>query len=151
MKQMSVGAFLRRIDFPYEAVTVREEATLQEVMEEMLRHREQRSVFVVDGEGVLKGVIAVGTLARHFMHEGVAPQDGFSPATDILHYLTAEYAGDIMSPDVVYCTMDEPLEQAAHKMLGRQVYKLLPVLDEQRRIVAVLDLISLLEFALAEG
>jgi len=150
MKSVSVGTFLEQIDVQKEAVTVREEATLREVLDKMLRSGEERSVFVVDGEGVLKGVISLGALARHFVHEGIAPQDGFSPATDILHYLTAEDARDIMTKEVAYCTMDEPLEAAAHKMLGREVYKLLPVLDEAQRIVGVLDLTSVLEFALGE-
>jgi CBS domain-containing protein len=150
MKNVSVGTFLEQNGFPQEAVTVKEDATLREVMDTMLRSGEERSVFVVDDEGVLKGVISLGALARHFMHEEIAPQNGFSPATDILHYLTAEDAKDIMTREVSYCTMEDPLEEAAHKMLGRQVYKLLPVLDEAHRIVAVLNLISLLEFALDE-
>jgi len=114
-------------------------------LDTMLRAREERSVFVTDDAGTLKGVISLGALARHFMHEGVAPQAGFSPSTDILHYLTAENARDIMQTDVASCTMDEPLESAAGKMLGERVFKLLPVLDERRRIVAVLSLVNLLE------
>jgi len=145
MKAVTVGTFLKQAGYPYEAVTVREDATLQEVLDAMLRHREQRSVFVVDETGVLKGVISLGALARHFMHEGIAPAGGFAPSTDILHYLTAENAGDIMNADVAFCTPDEPLEAAAQKMLGHQVYKMLPVLDEGRRIVAVLSLVALLE------
>ena len=148
MKTISVGAFLQRFESPYEAVTVREEATLREVMETLLRHHEQRSVFVVDGEGVLRGVIAVGTLARHLLHEEIAPAGGFSPAPAILHYLTAECAGDIMDKTVLSCTMDEPLEEAMVKMLGKKLFKTLPVLDEKGRIVALLSVISLLEFGL---
>ena len=55
-----------------------------------------------------------------------------------------------MEPDVVFCTKEEALEAAMQKMLGRKVYKLLPVVDASHRIVAVLSLISLLECALGE-
>jgi len=151
MKTMTVGAFLERTGAPYGAVTVRKEATLREILEVMLRRREEREVFVVDDDGVLAGVITLGALARHVMHEGVAPPNGFSPATDILHYLTAENAGDIMEPEAAFCLRDEPLESAMRKMLGRKVYKVLPVVDGARRVIAVLDLITLLEYALDEG
>ncbi len=151
MKTVSVGEFLQRFESPYGAVTVREEATLREVMETMLRHHEQRSVFVVDAEGVLRGVIAVGTLARHLLHEGIAPAQGFSPSTAILHYLTAECAGDIMDKTVLSCTLEETLEEAMAKMLGKKLYKTLPVLDAEGHIVALLSVISILEFALDGG
>lgn len=151
MKTMSVGEFLERFESPYEAVTVHEKATLSEVMETMLSHHEQRSVFVIDKEGVLKGVIAVGTLARHLLHEGIAPSRGFSPSTAILHYLTAECAGDIMDTTVHSCMMEETLEEAMGKMLGRKLYKTLPVLDAEGHIVALLSVISILEFGLNGG
>lgn len=145
METMTVGTFLRRFDAACEAVTVKEDASLKAVLEAMLRHGEERSVFVVDETGALKGEISLGVLARHFVHEEIAPQTGFSPSTEILHYLTAETARDIMHADVVSTTMDEPLETAAKKMLGSRVYKLLPVLDTSGRIVAVLSLVNLLE------
>lgn len=148
MKQVDVGTFLEGIDTPFEAVTVHEAATLREILDTMLRHGEERNVFVVDGEGVLKGVVSLGTLARHFMHEGVAPPNGFSSSTQILHYLTAENAADIMQKEVVFCTRDESLEAASKKMLGQQVYKELPVLDTEHRIIGTLNLISVLEFGL---
>lgn len=147
MKAITVGRFLKQTDVPYEAVTVREDASLREVLETMLGHREQRSAFVVDGNGALQGVISLGALARHFIHEGIAPQNGFSPSTDILHYLTAENAADIMNREVVFCTEDESLQSAAKKMLGHQVFKILPVLDAERHIVGVLTLLDLLESA----
>ena len=148
---MTVGEFLKETASPYDAVTVRKEATLRQILDVMLRRREEREVFVVDNDGAVVGVIALGALARHIMHEGIAPQNGFSPSTDILHYLTAENAGDIMEPGVAFCTKDESLDAALQKMLGPKVYKVLPVVDEGRRIVAVLDLITLLESVLDDA
>jgi CBS domain-containing protein len=148
MKAMTVGAFLKSFQNPYKAVTVPVDATLQEVLNKMLECREQRSVFVVDGEGRLIGVISVGTLARHLLHEGVSPTAGFTPSTDILRYLTAELAGDIMDRDMVYCTREEMLEAVSAKMLGKKLYKTIPVLDETMHLVDVVSVISILEYAL---
>lgn len=148
MKRITVGQFLNSFENPYSAVTVNKKDPLQSVMTVMLRHHEQRSVFVVDDAGSLSGVISVGELTRHLLHEGVAPHKGFSPSSAILHYMTAENAGDIMDRNVHYCTLDEPLEEAVKKMIGKKIYKSLPVVDEAHRIVDLLSILSVLEFGL---
>jgi CBS domain-containing protein len=148
MKSITVGAFLKSFENPYRVVTVQEDATLQEVLEKMLECREQRGVFVVDAEGRLKGAISVGNLARHLLHEGVSPVGGFTPSKDILRYLTAELAGDIMDHDLVYCTQEEMLEAVSAKMLGKKLYKTIPVLDEAMHLVDVVSIISILEYGL---
>jgi CBS domain-containing protein len=150
MKAVTVGMFLERSKTPYGAVTVHRDASLREILDTMLRHGEERAVFVVDDAGALAGVVSLGALARHVMHEGIAPQNGFSPATDILHYLTAENAADIMETEVVCCSLDDPLEDVRQKMLSRKVYKVLPVVDASYRIIGALNLIALLEASLAE-
>ena len=148
MKAISVGRFLETIENPSLPVTVNENASLQEVTDVMVRRCEQRSVFVTDDEGRLVGVIAMGELSRHLIHEGVSPHGGFSPSSAILHYLTAENAGDIMNRNVVACTPDESLEEAVNKMVGKRIYKSLPVVDGEKRIVGLLGILSVLEFRL---
>jgi CBS domain-containing protein len=146
MKSVTVGEFLKRFENPFEAVTVEETATLQEAMEMLLRHHEERSLFVLDEAKHVTGVISVGTLARHLLHEEVAPPSGFSPSTTILTYLTAERAKDIMTREVVCCTMDDTIESVAKKMLGKPLYKMLPVVDEAMHLIDVISIISILEF-----
>ena len=151
MKPVNVGEFLKSIDIPFHAVKVSETATLQEVTAALLEAREQRCAYVVDGEGRLCGVISVGQLARHLLHEEIAPSCGFAPSTDILHYLTAEHARDIMERDIVCCRLDETLDAAARKMLGKKIYKSLPVVDDAMHLVDTLSIVSILEFGLNNG
>lgn len=151
MKIVTVGELLQRFASPFRAVTVHEDATLQEVLDVMLQRNEQRSVYVVDGDERLHGVIAVGQLARHLLHEGIAPPSGFSPSTTILHYLTAERAKDIMEQDVVFCTPEETLEDVTQKMLGKHLYKMLPVVDDAMHLIDVISIVTVLEFVLQDG
>lgn len=148
MKQGSVGEFLKTCTNPFETVFVYEEDTISDVLKKMLAYKEERLVCVLDPEDRLKGVISVGKLVRHIFNEEISPENGFTPSANILHYLTAEYAKDIMDTDVVLCTMDESLESAQSKMLVKRTKKIIPVVDEDMHVINVLNIVSLMELKL---
>jgi CBS domain-containing protein len=57
--------------------------------------------------------------------------DGRDPATTTVR--------DAMTPGVVYCFADDPIEVAARKMEDRQIRRL-PVLDRDKRLVGIVSL-----------
>ena len=148
MKEGSVGAFLEICNNPFKMVFVHEDDTIAEVLKKMLKYEEERLVCVLDAKERLKGVISVGKLIRHLFNEEITPENGFTPSANILHYLTAECAKDIMDTDVVSCTMDESLESAKAKMLSKRTKKIIPVVDEQMHVINVLNIVSLMELKL---
>lgn len=148
---MTVGEFLNKYRNPYKTVLISEESTIQEVLEVMIAQGEERTVYVVDAEETLRGVITTGKLAEHFFHEEIAPQSGFSPSSNIIHYLTAEHAKDIMDRDIIFCTREETLESAIAKMFGKRVKKTIPVVDDSMHVIDTLNIISIMEARLAEA
>lgn len=146
MKEITVGAFLQSFENPFRAVVVKESDTIRSVVETMIANKEERGVYVVDENARLSGIISVGSLTRHIMHEEVSPHTGFTPAANILHYLTAEHAGDIMECDVISCSMDELLSTVAAKMSGKKLFKMLPVVDGEGHIVDLLNILDMLEY-----
>ena len=151
MKEITVGEFLQKFENPFQTVIVSEESTILEILETMIAEEEERIVYVVDSENRLQGVISTGKLARHFFHEEIAPESGFNPSLNILQYLTAEHAKDIMDRDVVCCTEDETLESAIAKMFGKSVKKTIPVVDSEMHILDALNIISIMEVRLNEN
>ncbi len=148
MKKISVGEFLQQFKNPFRTVIVNEDDTILEVLEKMTAQEEERLVYVVDADNRLQGIISAGKLARHFFHEEIAPECGFSPSSSILNYLTAEHARDIMDRNIIYCTQDETLEEARGKMLGKTVKKVIPVVDSDMHVVDALNIITIMEFDL---
>lgn len=149
MKKGSVGAFLQECKNPFKIVFVYEDDSISEVLKKMVLHEEERLVYVLNRDEKLKGVISMGKLVRHLFNEEVAPENGFTPSANILHYLTAETAKDIMDTDVISCTKEESLESATTKMLSKHVKKIIPVVDEEMHVVDTLNIISLMELKLS--
>ena len=56
-----------------------------------------------------------------------------------------------MECDIVYCTKDEPFESVRQKMLGKKLYKMLPVVDESIHLVDVISIVSILESGMKKG
>ncbi len=146
MKDITVEAFLQSFENPFQPVVVNEGATIMDVVKTMVEHKEERAVFVVDDDGRLRGVISAGRLARHIVHEEVSPHTGFLPSANILHYLTAEHARDIMECNVLSCRMDELLSTATGRMFGKTIYKMLPVVDEEGQILGLLNVLDILDY-----
>lgn len=151
MKDMTVAEFLKKHKNPFETITVKANDEIFEVIEKMVNKKEERSVYVLDEKDQMIGIITAGKIARHFFHGEISPQRGFSPSLDILHYLTAESAKDIMNKDFVYCADKEPLEKAIEKMFSKKIYKSMPVLNDKMQITGSLNIIAVIEFLIEEG
>lgn len=149
MHDLSVGSFLQQYKNPFSAVTVGLDDTIIEVVAKMIECGEERIVFVLDGEARLCGIISLGDIARHSFHEGVSPHKGYTPASSILHYLTAEHAKDIMETKTLTCMPEDSLKAVYEKMLSQaHTIKEIAVVDENDRLLDVLNLISIIGFYL---
>jgi CBS domain-containing protein len=148
MRSGSVGEFLQTYKNPFALVFVHEDETIADVLKKMILSKEERLVYVVDAKQRLQGIISTGRLVQHLFHEKIAPESGFSPSANILHYLTAEHAKDIMDRDIVYCKKEDSLEEALAKMLGKHSKKVIPVVDDQMHVIDALNVISLMELSL---
>jgi CBS domain-containing protein len=149
MRNGTVGEFLQKHENPFNLVFVHEDESIADVLKKMILSKEERLVYVVDEKKRLQGVISTGRLMQHLFHEKIAPESGFSPSANILQYLTAEHAKDIMDIDIVYCKKEESLESALRKMFGKHSKKVIPVVDDEMHVIDALNVISLMEFTLA--
>jgi CBS domain-containing protein len=99
------------------------EATLQEAAQKM-KNRDIGALPVCEN-GRLKGMLTDRDITV------VATALGMNPSQ------TA--AGDIMSPEVLYCYGDEEVESAASLMEEKQVRRL-PILDRDKRLIGIVSL-----------
>lgn len=136
---------------PYKTVFVYEDDTISEVLKKMIQMQEERLVCVLDSDERLKGIISVGKLSRYIFNEEITPENGFTPSANILHYLTAQTAKDIMDTDVISCTKDESLESAKSKMLTKHVKKIIPVVDDDMHVIDTLNIVTLMELELSQS
>jgi CBS domain-containing protein len=130
--------------------TVTPQATLEEVLQALERDRRRRAV-VIDDQRRVVGIISDGDLLRR---SRPATHPGFlarlrrlvsgQPATDPAPLLDAsETAVDLMSTPVITITADDSTADALRLMVKHQV-KRLPVVDENGRLLGLLDRASLL-------
>jgi len=121
---------------------VEEHETIQGVLKKMLYYPHTRLIYVVDKEGRCTGVISLGTLIRYLF-----PQN-FEPAVHarfIIPMITAETAKDIMNKGVVSATDEDDLDVVIKRMIKARV-KELPILDREKRVVADLTMLDLLQY-----
>jgi CBS domain-containing protein len=121
---------------------VREDETIREVLEKMLKHPHTRLIYVVDEAGKCKGTISLGILIRHlFPHS-------FEPAIHtrfLIPMITAEIAKDIMNKGLIYATNEDDVEAVIKRMIKAGV-KEIAVLDGEKRVVADLTMLDLLKY-----
>jgi CBS domain-containing protein len=97
--------------------------TLQQAAQRM-KQLDVGALPVSDGEG-LAGVVTDRDITV------VATAEGLDPAATVVE--------DVMTPDVVYCYDDQPIEQAANLMQEKQIRRL-PVLDRAKHLVGIVSL-----------
>ncbi|UCD71675.1 MAG: CBS domain-containing protein [Syntrophobacterales bacterium] len=121
---------------------VREESTIKEVIDAMVRHKHTRLLYVVDEDGKLLGTIALGPLVRHVFGRSHEPK---VHPWHIMSMITTEMAKDIMEKNPIFAAEGEDVEVVLRRMIGRNV-KEIAVLDNQKRVVADVTMIDLLKF-----
>jgi len=119
---------------------------LKDVVRAMVKGHRRRMVYVVDGEGKLIGAISLDVLKdvifRFYLSDRVS--DIMVVSEHITELFTSEKAEDVMDPDISSCQEQETLHEVLARMIERNIRDL-PVLDQQGRVIADLDILDLLE------
>jgi len=119
---------------------------LKDVVRAMVKGHRRRMVYVVDGEGKLIGAISLDVLKdvifRFYLSDRVS--DIIVVSEHITELFTSEKAEDVMDPDISSCQEQETLHEVLARMIERNIRDL-PVLDQQGRVIADLDILDLLE------
>jgi CBS domain-containing protein len=121
---------------------VREESSIEELIDAMVQHKHTRLLFVVDEEGKLLGSIALGPLVRHVFRQSHEPR--IHPR-NIMSIITTEMAKDIMDKHPIFAEEEEDVEHVLKRMIGKNVTEI-AVLDKEKRVVADVTMIDLLTF-----
>ncbi len=121
---------------------ISEKATIKEVVDSMTSFEHSRLVYVIDGEGRLKGTISLGLLARHVFSPSHEPQIHPRHLVDMI---TAETARDILQENTVVATEEEEIGRVLRRMIGANV-KEIPVVDSEQRVVADITIVDMLRF-----
>jgi CBS domain-containing protein/PII-like signaling protein len=125
--------------------TVRGNTPLATALDRLLATTERRLV-VVDDEGRLQGVITTGDILRRAsrqVHPGALRSlaawfAGGRRPEGLELAARGRVAADVMSSPVVTVTEDAQVAEALHEMLTRKI-KLVPVVDEEGRLVGALE------------
>lgn len=127
-------------------------ASLEEVVRVMVKGHRRRIVYVVDANGKFKGAITLNHLKdiifRFFLDDQVS--NAVVVSERITKIFTSEKAEQVMTLDLPYCLNDESLGEAVGRMMETNVTDM-PVLDQEGRVVADLDILDLLELWLKQG
>lgn len=121
---------------------VRQESSIEEVIDAMVRHQHTRLLYVVDEDGKLLGTIALGPLVRHVFRRSHEPQ--IHPRF-LMSMITTETAKDIMQKNPIFAGEDEDVEVVLKRMIGKNVREI-AVVDKGKRVVADVTMIDLLKF-----
>ncbi len=138
MKRLKVGSIRNLIT--REASIVHEDDELLKVAEEIVRDPKTRTVYVVNSEGKLVGLIPVLELVQYLYYDSI-------PMEYIMYRFPLTLsreprAKDIMLPPV-YVKDDESLQSALVKMFKNGL-KELPVVDDDMRVVGDLNILELI-------
>ena len=137
-KVAEVVAFLKKKRLPL----IDQKANIEEIVAAMIHFEHSRFLYVVDHNDKLVGTISWRLLARHVFSSSHDPQ--IHPRF-IMSMITAETAKDIMQKNPLFTTENELLETLLTKIIQRRVQEI-PVIDEEKRVIANLTIVDLLRF-----
>ena len=120
--------------------TVKEDETIDEVVEAMDRHRHSRLLYVVDDEGGLLGTVSLQDLVKYVfnVHHG-----SHVHSRHIIDMLTCECARDLMRKNPTCTRKEEDVGKVLKRMIGKGMEEI-PVVDDKGKLVADLTMIDLL-------
>ncbi|VAX33602.1 hypothetical protein MNBD_NITROSPIRAE03-993 [hydrothermal vent metagenome] len=130
-------------------ITVHGDATIDEVVEKMLAFQRDRAIYVIDGEGILTGMISLGDISRHLLSEGVYHGESHMPGRSILSTSMAEKAGDIMTRAVITTRPEDELDSMIKKMIDLRL-KVIPVVDSSGKLLASINLLDIFKLKAQE-
>jgi CBS domain-containing protein len=126
---------------------INEKATIEKVIKAMVHCKQNRLLYVVDDKGKLTGAISLGVLVKHAFSQSHEPQ---IHARFFTSMITTETAEDIMQKNPVATTEEEEVGIVFSRMIKTNV-KEIPVLDTEKRVIADLTMVDLLEFLIDTG
>ena len=118
------------------------EAEMEELVERLAKFRHNRLLYVVDENNRLLGTISLGILLRHYCAPSHEPR---AHTRVLMHMITVERASEMMQKHPLVTTVDEEVGLILKRMIHGNV-KEVPVLDDQKRIIADLTIVDLLAF-----
>jgi CBS domain-containing protein len=137
-KAMRIKEAIERIEStPY--LTVSGKSTLEEVAQLAAENRHIRGIYVVDEQGRLEGYLSLGVLIRSVIASSDKP---YFHIRSLLTLTTSEKIEDVMEKHVLSATREDDVAKILDKMVYRNI-KQVPVIDEDRRIVASLGILDL--------
>jgi CBS domain-containing protein len=120
------------------ASIVRKEAGPMEIAKAIVEDPKTRSVYVIDSDRKLLGIIPVINFTEYLFYEYVPDQFLYYKAIKPLEEITAE---DIMLPPT-YVKESDGLDVAFQKMFGENL-KELPVVDDEMHVIGDLNILEL--------
>ena len=116
-------------------------------MSAIVRSRHSRMLNVVNDERQLVGTISLGALTRHVFAQDREPT---IHARSLIGSLSRETAGAIMREKPIYATLDEEIGAVTRRMLCANI-KEIPVIDENKRVIADITIVDLLQHLMSLG
>ncbi|MFP3869198.1 MAG: CBS domain-containing protein [Desulfobacteraceae bacterium] len=152
MERLTVKEFLSSLGHQAQLGVVTPGASLKEVVRAMIKGHRRRVVYVVDENRKLLGAISLDVLKdvifRFYLSDRVS--DLLVVSEHITELFASEKAEDVMDADISSCQEQENLHEVIGRMIDRDSRDM-PVLDQQGRVVADLDILDLLELWLKKG
>ena len=119
------------------------DCTLEEISDRIKDQRQARGIYVVDAEGRLIGTLSLGVLIRHLT---AARRQPVFHVRSLLSSLTSAQVIDLMDKHVLYAQPEDDLQEVLDRMIRGNI-KEIPVVDEDRRPLAVVSLLDLWRLA----
>ena len=148
MDNLTVSEFLEKTEKIFNTVTVKEDENIKNIIEKMIENRVDRVIYVVDEENKIKGVISLGDLARHYCSDRIFQSKSIYPSSGIIQHLTAETAKDLMITKFFSVKLSDNLDEILDKMVKYKILKVIPVIDEENKVVSSLDILDIIEYKL---
>jgi len=130
-------------------VKVTPASSLSKVFRRLLKHPGKRIVFVVERQGQLVGMITRLEVLKFLITKveqmPVAPHADIAVASEMLHYLSASKAEDLMLPPVAVKSSDS-LVTVMRLMIEKGIYEV-AVVDEEGRLVGSVNDVKLFSYA----
>ncbi|MEE9151219.1 MAG: CBS domain-containing protein [Thermoplasmata archaeon] len=121
---------------------VKEDDQLKDAVEAMTKNLISRKVYVVDGEGKLKGVITIETLLKQVGYRVGVRETGVISFFKFLSGIFKENVTEFMEKPVTVTNRDKVLD--ALRLMVEHHLNDLPVIDDKDRIVGELNSLEIL-------
>jgi CBS domain-containing protein len=120
---------------------VSKRATVSEIIDAFAASDHSRILYVVDDEGSFRGVLSLGNMIRHvFFHY----HDPSIDSRSLVSMVVSETAGDFMQKEPMVAMLSDDVEAVLQRMIDHNV-KEIPILDDEKRVVADLTIVDLLK------